>query len=79
MLAQSDEAAATGVARISDVHGNLAIRRGDDDAAVEAVVNAPVLAADPQIHLLPGASPGTGTCACSFTTASPNVHVRLAS
>jgi len=45
-LAQSDEAAPGGVARISAVDGNVAIQRGDANTAVDAVVNAPVLPAD---------------------------------
>ena len=41
-----DTAAPGGVARISDIDGSVAIQRGDANAAVDAVLNAPVLPAD---------------------------------
>jgi hypothetical protein len=44
-----DDAAAvasTGVARLSLIEGTVAIQRGDSNTTVDAVVNAPVLAAD---------------------------------
>jgi hypothetical protein len=45
-LADGDAANGVGVARVSDITGSVAIQRGDTDAPVAAVLNAPVLGAD---------------------------------
>jgi FecR protein len=45
-LAQADEGAGAGVARISIIQGSVAVQRGDATTPTEAVVNAPVLGGD---------------------------------
>ncbi|HEY4442630.1 MAG TPA: FecR family protein [Candidatus Elarobacter sp.] len=45
-LAQSDDNAGAGVARISLIEGSLAVQRGDATTPTAAVVNAPVLGGD---------------------------------
>ena len=44
--ARADDGAGVGVARISLIHGSVAVGRGDSSAPVAAALNAPVLGAD---------------------------------
>src|ERR1700686_3791808 len=45
-LAQADDGAGVGVARISLLAGSVAVQRGDADTPSAAVINAPVLGGD---------------------------------
>jgi hypothetical protein len=68
--------AGTGVARISVVQGQVALRRGDSSSSTAAVVNAPVLGAD-YVTTAPGARGEVELDAATSVRLGENVQMRF--
>jgi hypothetical protein len=75
--AQSYDGPGTGVARISLVRGDVAVRRGDAATATAAVVNAPLLGAD-YVTTGAGARAEIELDALTAVRLGPNVQLRFA-